>query len=217
MAAALLWEQLVTGFGGSSFRGAALRQTAEAYAQARQYPRALELYTRYLAEYPDDARATRADIRAEQIRLLGSGEGDREAELSAIVSRETGEKKRQATIELARLYIYSGDTRADAGYRMLLPVVKEGAAQSAPQAQLLVGEYFYRKGDLMEAARQFLAAALLPGVEASTAASALYRAAEMMSLAKKPEEVAAILKRLEAGFPASEWTVKARLLQGGAR
>ena len=217
MAAVLLWELLVTGYRDSSFRGPALQQTAEAYAAAQQYPRALELYTSFLKEYPDQARAARADIRAEQVRLLATGEGDREAALSAVIARETGDRKRQATIDLARLYIYGGDRRADTGYRMLLPVVKEGDPRGAPQAQVLIGEYFYRKGDLAEAARQFLAAALLPKADPGVSASAIYRAAEMMQLAKRPDEVAALVKRLEAGFPDSDWTVKARLLEGGAQ
>jgi len=217
MAAALLWERLVAGYRDSSFRGPALQQTAEAYAAAQQYPRALELYTSFLKEYPDQARAARADIRAEQVRLLATGEGDREAALSAVIARETGDRKRQATIDLARLYIYGGDRRADTGYRMLLPVVKEGDPQGAPQAQVLIGEYFYRKGDLAEAARQFLAAALLPKADPGVSAAAIYRAAEMMQMAKRPDEVAALVKRLEAGFPDSEWTVKARLLEGGAQ
>ncbi|HET6451785.1 MAG TPA: tetratricopeptide repeat protein [Spirochaetia bacterium] len=216
MAAALLWERLESGYPASSFRGPALQQTADAYAQAHQYQKALDLYTEFIKEYPDQARASRADIKAEQVRLLATGEGDREAALSAIISRETGDKKRQATIDLARLYIYSGDSRADAGYRMLLPVVKEGDPQGAPQAQVLIGEYFYRKGDLAEAARQFLGAAVIGGVAPATAASAIYRAAEMMQMAKRPDDVAALVHRLETTFPDSDWTVKARLLLGGA-
>ena len=216
MAAALLWERLISGYPSSSFRGPALQQTADAYSQAQQYPKALELYTQFIKEYPDQARAARADIKEEQVRLLATGEGDREAALSAIIARETGEKKRQATIDLARLYIYAGDTRADTGYRMLLPVVKEGDPQAAPQAQMLIGEYFYRKGDLAEAARQFLAAAVIPTVAPSVAASAIYRAAEMMQMAKRASDVAALVHRLESTFPDSEWTVKARLLLGGA-
>lgn len=214
MAAALLWERLIAGYSDSSFRGPALQQTAEAYAQAQQYPRALELYQRFLSEYPDQARAARADIRAEQVRLLATGAGDREAALSAVIARETGDKKRQATIDLARLYIYAGDRKAETGYRMLLPVAKEGDPQASPQAQILVGEYFYRKGDLAEAARQFLAAAVLPKADPGVAASAIYRAAEMMQLAKRPDDLGALVKRLESSFPDSPWTVKARLLEG---
>jgi len=216
MAAALLWERLVAGYPESPFRGTALQQTAEAYAQAQQYQKALDLYTQLLREYPDQARDARADIRAEQVRLLVTGAGDREAALSAVIAREAGDKKRQATIDLARLYIYSGDRRAEAGYRMLLPVAREGDPRGAPQAQMLIGEYFYRKGDLAEAARQFLAAAVIPKADPGVAASAIYRAAEMMQLSKRPDDVAALVKRLETAFPDSEWTVKARLLQGGA-
>ncbi len=216
MAAALLWEQMLAGYKDSTFRSSALRQTAEAYAQAQQYAKALDYYTRFIAEFPDDARASRADIRAEQIRLLAGGAGDREAELSAIIARESGDKKRQATIDLARLYIYSGDKRAEAGYRLLLPVIKEGDPRGAADAQALAGEYFYRRGDMPEAARQFLAVAAIPKVDPNAAAAAIYRAAEMMQLAKRPDDVAALLKRLETAFPDSEWTVKARLLAGGA-
>jgi TolA-binding protein len=217
MAAALLWEQLIAGSRQSSFRGTAMQQTAEIYAKGGQYARALDLYTAFISEYPDEARAARADIRAAQVRYLAQGEGDREAELSAIISRETGDRRRQATIDLARLYIDSGDKRADAGYKMLLPVIKEGDPQGALQAQVLVGEYFYRKGDLTEAARQFVAAALIPRADPKAAAASVYRAAEMMQLAKKPDEVAALVKRLESSFPDSEWTAKARILQGGTK
>ncbi len=216
MAAALLWEQLLSGYKDSTFRASALQQTAEAYAAAQQYAKALDDYTKFIAEFPDEARAARADIRAEQIRLLAAGEGDKEAALSAVIARGTGDAKRQATIDLARLYIYSGDKRADTGYKLLLPVIKEGDPKGAADAQALAGEYYYRKGDLAEAARQFIAVAVIPGVDPKAAAAALYRAAEMMQLAKRPADVAALLQRLEAGFPDSEWTVKARLLAGGA-
>jgi TolA-binding protein len=217
MAAALLWEKLIAGYPDSPFRGSALEKTADAYAHAQQYTKALDLYSRFITEYPDQARADRADIRAEQVRYLALGQGDKEAQLSAIIDRESGDKKRQATIDLARLYIFSGGQKADAGYRLLLPVIKEGDPLGAPQAQALVGEYFYRKGDLAEAARQFVATALIPKVDPKAAASALYRAAEMMKLANKPDEVKALVKRLETAFPDSEWTAKGRLLAGGAQ
>ena len=212
-AAALLWEQLVAGYPESPFRGASLRKTAEVYAQSRDYPKSLELYTRFIGEYPEEARAARADIRAEQIRYQSQGFGDREAELSAVIARETGAKKRDATIELARLFIFSGEKKAETGYRSLLAVIAEGEPESSARALFLAGEYLYRKGDLPEAARQFLAAAATTKADPSFAASALYRAAEMMHLAKRSDEVDALVKRLEDRFPGSEWTAKARLLR----
>jgi hypothetical protein len=47
----------------------------------------------------------------------------------------------------------------------------------------------------------------------SFTASALFRATEMMHLAKRPDEVDALVKRLEDGFPGSEWTAKAKNLR----
>jgi TolA-binding protein len=211
-AAALLWEQLISGYRESPFRGDSLRKTAEVYAQSHDFARALDLYTHFISEYPAEARAARADIRAEQIRYQSQGQSDREAELSAIISRETGAKKRDAMIELARLFIFSGEKKAESGYRSLLSVIGEKEPESAARGLFLVGEYFYRKGDLAEAARQFLNAAVTTKTDPQLAASALYRAAEMMKLAKRPDDVEAIVKRLEDRFPGSEWTAKTRLL-----
>jgi TolA-binding protein len=212
-AAALLWEQLIAGSSESPFRGEGLRKTAEVYAQSREYAKSLQLYTRFIAEYPEEARAARADIRAEQVRYQSEGFGDREAELSAVIARETGAKKREATIELARLYIYSGEKRAETGYRSLLAVIAEGEPESSARALFLLGEYLYRKGDLQGAARQFLSAAVTMKNDPSFTASALFRATEMMHLAKRPDEVDALVKRLEDGFPGSEWTAKAKNLR----
>jgi len=79
MAAALLWEKLIAGYPDSPFRGPAMEKTADAYAHAGQYTKALDLYSRFVAEYPDLARADRADIRAEQVRYLAQGQGEFQA------------------------------------------------------------------------------------------------------------------------------------------
>ena len=217
MGAALLWEQLIAGYKDSPFRGAAMQKTAEAYADGHDYARALDLYTRYIKEYPDDARSSRADIRAEQLRYLAQGAGTQEATLSAAVASSTGVAKLRATVDLARFYIFNGDTRADEGYRMIQPIAKTDDPATAAAAQTLIGEYFYRKGDLDTAAQQFLAVALIPQVDPATSAAAIYRAAEMMQIAKKPVELAALVKRLEQSFPGSDWTTKARQLQGASQ
>ena len=217
IAAALLWEQLIAGYKDSPFRGSSMQKTAEVYAQGRDYAKSLDMYTRFITEYPDAARVGRADIRTEQIRYLALGQSDREAELSAAIAKETGAKKREATIELARLYIFSGDARSESGYRALLPVIKEGEPESSAQSLYLVGEYFYRKGDLPEAARQFLGAAAATKANPALAAQSIYRAAEMMQLANRPDDVAALAARLSDAFPSSEWTLRARHLVEASR
>jgi FimV-like protein len=216
--AALFWEQLIAQHAQSPFRPPAMHRTAEAYAAAGNLPRALDMYTRFLSEYPDEARTAKADIRAEQLRYQALGLSEKEAELSTRISRETGAPRREARLELARLYIYSGDAKADAGRQLLQQVIREGDPASTARAQALLGESLYRQGDLEGAGRQFLAAAVTassaPAAEqgAEIAAQSIYRAAEMMKLAGKPSEVAALAKRLAERFPASPWTAKARAL-----
>jgi FimV-like protein len=221
--AVLFWEQLIEGYRASSFRPAAMQKTAEIYAEARNLPKALDLYTRFLTEYPDEARSAKADIRAEQLRYQSLGLSDKEAELTTRIARQTGAARREARLELARLYIFSGEAKAETGRQLLEAVIKEGEPESSARAQVLLGEHFYRRGDLAEASRELLAAAVTasaPGLGergAELAASSIYRAAEMATLAGKPEDVAALARRLADRFPASPWTAKARKLVEGAR
>lgn len=217
--AVLFWEQLIEQHRDSSLRPSAMQKTAEVYAQARNLPKALDLYTRFLAEYPEEARTAKADIRTEQLRYQALGLSDREAELTTRIARETGASRREARLELARLSIFSGESRAQTGRQLLQQVIREGEPETTARAQVLLGEYSYRQGDLAEASRQFLAAAVTAGGAslgdkgAEIAASSIYRAAEMMKLAGKPEEVAALVQRLTEKFPASPWTARARSLR----
>jgi cellulose synthase operon protein C len=219
--AALFWEQLIAQHGTSAFRPSAMQKTAEVYAGAGNLPKALDLYARFLSEYPDEARTAKADIRAEQLRYQALGLSEREAELSTRISRETGAARREARLELARLYILSGESKAETGRQLLQQVIRDGEPESSAKAQSLLGEYAYRQGDLEGASRQFLAAAVTASAPqlgergAELAASSIYRAAEMMKLAGKPDEVAALAKRLADRFPSSPWTAKARSLTGG--
>jgi TolA-binding protein len=211
--AVLLWEQLAQGFPASPLRGAAIMRSAEVYVDARDFPSALKLYNQLISEYPDEARAAKADIMVDQLRYQIQGYGDREAELTATISRESGKAKSDAILELARFYILSGDKKVEQGYQMIQPLVTGSDPAAAAGALSLMGEYYYRKGDLVGASRQFLAAAAKNPGSADFAASQIYRAAEMMAIARRQDDVAALVKRLVDNFPASPWTAKARTLQ----
>ena len=175
----------------------------------------------FSAEYPDEARTAKADIRAEQLRYQAMGLSEKEAELTTRIARETGAPRREARLELARLYIFSGESRAETGRQLLQQVIREGEPETSAKAQALLGEHSYRLGDLEGASKQFLAAAVtassaaLGGKGAELAASSIYRAAEMMRLAGRRDEVAALAKRLSDRFPTSPWTAKARALLEG--
>jgi TolA-binding protein len=217
--AVLHWERLLENFPVSPFRPDALRRTAEVYAERGDYSRAIELYTTLADEYPEEARVYNAAQRIDELRYLQQGLSDREAVLSSIIGREGGAetaKGREAMIELARLYIYEGSRRMELAFQMLQKVVDKGETVTAAQAQFLIGEYYYRKADPVQAAREFLKAGYLDPNDPDQMAASIYRAAEMMHLAGKTADVRELVGRLEQHFPDSEWTAEARkLLEGG--
>jgi tetratricopeptide (TPR) repeat protein len=191
-------------------------KTAEVYAGARQLAKALELYDRLGVEYPEEALEAGARIRAEELRYQVAGVGDREAELLARIRTASGTARREAQVELARLYVLSGEKKVEDGYRLALQVAAEKDPLPASRALAVAAEYWYRKGDLPEAARKFLEAAATGASDAELASSSIYRAAEMMRLAGRPEDVRELVRRLEERFPASPWTARARKLAGEA-
>lgn len=216
-AAVLVWEQLIAAYPESPFRASAMLKTAEVYADARQLAKALELYDRMNAEYPEEALDAGAGIRAEELRYQVAGVSDREAELLARIRTATGTARREAQVELARLYVLSGEKKVEDGYRLALQVAAEKDPLPASRALAVAAEYLYRKGDLVAAAQKFLDAATIGASDAELAASSIYRAAEMMRLAERPEDVRELVRRLEERFPASPWTARARKLAGEAQ
>ncbi|HVP19370.1 MAG TPA: tetratricopeptide repeat protein [Spirochaetia bacterium] len=215
--AALLWEQLANSYRTSSFRAAAMRKAAEVYQSADDPRRALDLYSRFLSDYPDEARLAKADIAVEQLRYRIQGLDAAEADLATRVSHSSGAARLQAMTDLARLYIYSGESKVEQGYQMLQKVASEGSGITAAKAVYLEGEYFYRKSDLMEAAKRFVSAAATGAADADFSASSLYRAAEMMKLGERPDQVDALVKKMTDAYPSSPWTARARRLQEAAK
>jgi tetratricopeptide (TPR) repeat protein len=138
-----------------------------------------------------------------------------------VIGREGGArtaKGREAMLELAQLYIYEGSERRELAPPMLDAVTLKQDPPSAARAQYLLGEYYYRKGELAAASQAFLTAASMNPADADGTASALYRGAEMLALANRTADVREVVARLERYFPGSLWTTEARkLLEGGAQ
>jgi tetratricopeptide (TPR) repeat protein len=219
-AAVLSWEKLIESYPESPFRPDALYRTAEQYTERGDFRKALDLFTELLNEHPEEAQAIGAGQRAEEIRYLFQGLSDREAALSAIIGREGGArtaKGRDAMIELARIYIYEGGKRMDLAQEMLQSVLEKNDLVTAAQAQYLIGEYYYRKSEPIQAAREFLKVVSINPQDRDLMAVSIYRAAEMMHLAGKPRDVRELVQRLEQYFPDSQWTEEANKLLGGGQ
>ncbi|HTP57391.1 MAG TPA: tetratricopeptide repeat protein, partial [Spirochaetia bacterium] len=98
--AALLWEQLANAYPTSPFRAASLRKAAEVYRSANDLKHALDLYTRFISDYPNEARQAKADIAAEELRYQVQGVDATEAGLLTKISSSSGQAKLQATVDL---------------------------------------------------------------------------------------------------------------------
>ncbi len=212
--AVLLWEKLIADYPKSPFYADALSKTAEIYMKNGDYKKSSALYKKLLAEYPREAKILNVSDKLEQLKFLMMGLSKKEAELSAKIGTLGGAKTkagRNAMIELARIYVMS-EKKMDFAYQMLKEVIAKGDPETSAEAKYLMGEYFYRKGELVKAGKEFLEAAFTDPTNRDLMAASIYRAAVMMKLAKKYDDLRALVKRLEDNFPNTQWAVSGRKL-----
>ena len=217
-ATALLLEEVIGSYPQSAFRSDAMRGAAEAYVIFGEYTRAYNLYSDLIREYPEYAKGVQAERRLEEIRYLKFGLGEREAELTASISRSGGvdtPEGRKAMIELARLYIYEEEDKQDRAYQILSQVMQHPDPETAAAAGVLLGEYYYRQGDPENAAREFFQASLKNPADRDLMAYAIYRAAQSMKEAGNIKEARELVKRLRENFPSSSWADEGEKLLGG--
>jgi TolA-binding protein len=216
--AVVLWEEVITAHPSSTFRPDAMRGAAESYVTFGEYSRAYNLYSDLTREYPEYSKNVRAEIRMEEIRYLRFGLGEREAELAARISRAGGAETpegREAMIELARLYIFEQEDKLERAYQILNQVMQKKEPNTAAEAGILLGEYYYRQGDRERAAREFFQASLKNPEDHDLMAYAIYRAAQTMKETGNLRETRELVKRLRDNFPLSSWADEgAKLLEG---
>ncbi len=213
--ATLLWEIIINTYKESPFRADALRQSAEVYVSFGEYRRALDLYTILIDTYPDYGGAADVNLRAEEIRYLIFGLGKKEAELTAIISRNRGVKTiegRKAMLELSRIYIFENEKKLERAFQMLGQVMLEDDPATNAEAQFLLGEYYFKSGDFVKAGEEFFNASLKRPQDRDFMAYSIYRAAQMMKLAGRRREMEELVGRLQKNFPQSEWSFEGQRL-----
>ena len=217
--AVLLWEKLIESYPDSAFRADSLLQTAGVYEESGDFRKALNYYGELIAIYPDEAKAASAELKSEKLRFLILGQGEREAELSAIISRRgsgTGEG-REAMYELARIYIYKSGSKQNLAPDILDELIgfSDVDPEYAAKAYYLYGEYYYRKNELQKAAQSFLQTVLTFPDNRDLSAQALYRAAEMAIISGNRKDAEELVGRIETLFPSSSWKEEGQKLLGG--
>jgi len=217
--AVLLWEKLIDGYKDSAFRADSLLRTAEIYEESGDFRKALNYYGELLSVYPEEAKAVSAELRTEKLRFLILGQGEREAELSAIISRKGPETQegREAMYELARVYIYKSGSKQNLAPELLDELISYGDIdpEYSAKAYYLYGEYYYRKNELEKAAESFLQTVLTYPEDKDFSAQALYRAAEMAVISGNRDDAEELVGRIESLFPSSPWIDEGRKLLGG--
>jgi TolA-binding protein len=218
--AILVLTDLIDRFPESNYRGSALWEVAGLYEGQRNYPIA-QGYFKDLAEaYPGLATSLGVDQKLRTIDLLIQGYSEEEAKLQvdvALGDRAKTPEGRQAMVELSRLYIFGTGDRLETAKGLLEEVLASGERDRVlmPQAQYLLGEYWYRQGELLEAGNAFYAAVQLRPTDQDLSAQSLLRAAEMIYLAGNESQARTLIGALQQNFPGTVWARQgAELLEG---
>ncbi|UCB45692.1 MAG: tetratricopeptide repeat protein, partial [Spirochaetota bacterium] len=214
--AILLWESIIESKTETNFIPDALRLSSEVYMSFGEYRKALPYYERLINQYPRYAEAVDAELRVQELRYLIFGLEKREAELTALISRNRGaetEDGRRSMLELARIYI-DEEKKLERAFQMLSQIILKKDPATEADAQFLLGEYYHLTHDYVRAGEEFFNASLKKPDDRDFIAYAIYRAAEMMKLARKTKEMEQLIERLKRYFPQSEWAFEGeRLLE----
>jgi TolA-binding protein len=216
--ASLMWEKIIKNYRNSPFRPDAMHKTAEAYVSHGDFQKAIDLYEELKIMYPEYSRALNVDLRSDEIRYLVLGFSEREAELTAIISKNSGPETREgrsAMIALARIYIFEEEGKLERAFQMLSQVLERNDPETGADAQFLLGEYYHRNEEYEKAGKAFFRASLLKPEDRDFMAYSIYRAAGMMKLAGKNREVKALVERLDQNFSGSEWAEEGKKLLEG--
>lgn len=216
--ASLMWEKLIYNYRDSPFRPDAMHKTAEVHVTHGKFQKAIDLYEELKIMYPEYSRALNVDLRSDEIRYLVFGFSEREARLTAIISKNGGPETREgrsAMIALSRIYIFEEEGKLERAFQMLSQVLERNDPETGADAQFLLGEYYHRNEEFEKAGRAFFRTSLMKPEDRDFMAYSIYRAAGMMKLAGKNREVKALVERLDQNFSGSEWAEEGKKLLEG--
>ncbi len=217
--ALLVWEKLAGQYKKSTFRSEILRKIAAIYAEEGEYKKALSSYSDFVLSYPEDSLVKEINLEIKKLKLLQSGLGEREASLLVVIESKGASSRegREASVELASLYLYNDEKKWGTAYKLLKKVAGQGKKNdpTAARAQYYSGEYFSRKYWWGKAVKAFLKAASMDPGDKDLAAVSIYRAAENAVRAGDTATAKKMINLLALNFPSSQWLSEGRKLLEG--
>ncbi|MFW5827778.1 MAG: tetratricopeptide repeat protein [Alkalispirochaeta sp.] len=214
----LWWEPLIDRFPRSSYTPEVLFLTAEIYADRDQRRRALELYDRLVAAYPESPEAEAADRLRRTIRLELDGLSTREADLWVRLEPGDGggpdpgsDQWFRLVLELGRIAIREQISLTRERSRIVDKLLEatefEGA--SAAEASLLLAEYYRRRGETNAAVDRYVEAAATEGAPEELRAQSLYELAVLARDAGDDRTAREAIEELNERYEGSIWADRA--------
>ncbi len=224
--ALLWWEPLILEYPRSSFTPRALFQSAEIHAERNRNREALELYDRYVAAYPAGPDVEAAERRRQSLRLSQAGLTEREAALWTELDPDVGEgpppgsdRWFEIVLELGQVAIREQIALSFQRTRIVPELQRAGelSGESAARANILLAEYYQRRGEIRRAIESYIAAASTDGATDELRGQSLFRLAEVAHEEGDRRTVEEATRQLREQFPDTIWADQVERFLGGAQ
>ncbi len=223
--AILWWEEFLKRYPASPSSPKAWALLVRAYADAKDYSRALSAAKRYRAGHPADAALDGMDDEITRLTRLQKGENSAAATLATEYSRSGGadtSEGRSKGLALAREYL-SDYGNAAQGEELLGEIAGKYSSTRGDYsrqdrvtfatAHALLAERRRDAGDYARASSYYLVAGtLFSPIDGERAAESLYGAVDSFAQIGKRKDAERTAETLRNAFPQSVWASRARLL-----
>jgi len=212
-----VWKKLISDFKNSSFRADAILRVAEIFVDKHEYDMAISYYNKLLSDYPKYSKEKNVEFLREKVRYLAFGYSEKEAELTAMISKSggaTSDSGRDAMLQLAEIYLSKDKNKKkiELAFQYLNKVLENGTSVQEAKAYNLLGRYFEIKKDYYSAGKNYFNAAVRNKKDKDFFTRSIYNAAYNMKKAGYRKEAYALIQILKNSYPKSVWTKKAEKL-----
>ena len=224
--ALLWWEPLIIEYPRSPFTPRALFQSAGIHADRNRTREALELYDRYVAAYPDAPDVAVAERQRQALRLAQAGLTDREAALWTELDPDVGDgpppgsdRWFELVLDLGQIAIREQISLSFQRTRIIPELERAGRfkGESAARANILLAEYYQRRGETRRAIESYIDAASTDGASDELRAQSLFRLAELAHEEGDRRTVEDAARQLQSQFPDTIWADQVERFLGGVQ